>query len=214
MSITAEHMVFNLERWNVAQVKAAGTCVWTCSGHSCRWTNRSSEGQLPGSLAPNLSPQAQTSPAPRRAQGLRPAQVQGRVPGLCRLHPRSLWTLNSHNGAVQCEEDLPRATGQWCGILVRAWTVSKLEETHRCHFISWVPGTSDNSSSLSVLPSTTGGWHTHITARAEEERFMLAWPSEQSLTWQALHWVLPSLDLSVLVSSPQFSLPDLKPTRR
>lgn len=114
MSITAEHMVFNLKRWNVAQVKAAGTCVWTCSGHSCRWTNRSSEGQLPGSLAPNLCPQAQTSPSPRRAQGLRPAQVQGRVPGLCRLHPRSLWTLNSHNGAVQCEEDLPHAMRQSC----------------------------------------------------------------------------------------------------
>lgn len=114
-------------------------------------------------------------------------------------------------GAAQCEEDLPHAMRQQCSILLKAWTVSKLEETHRCHFISWGPGTSDNSSSLSVLPSTMGGWYTHITARAEEERFMLAWPSEQSLTWQALHWVPPSLDLSVLVSSPQFSLPDLKP---
>lgn len=95
---------------------------------------------------------------------------------------------------------LPHAMGQQCSNLVKAWMVSKLKETHHCHFISLVPGISNNSSSHSVLTSTLGGWHTSQLVFRRKD--YAVWSSEQGLIWQELNWVLLSLESSVLVSSP------------
>lgn len=199
MSITTKHMASNLERWNVGQVKAAGTCFWACAGHCCRWINRSSEVWLPDKLTPNPSPRHRhflpqgghrTAACPSAKTGLVSAD---HTPG---VSVPWIYTV------VWCnvKRTLPHAMGQQCSNLVKAWMVSKLKETHHCHFISLVPGTSNNSSSHSVLTSTLGGWHTSQLVLRRKD--YAVWSSEQGLIWQELNWVLLSLESSVLVSSP------------